>query len=496
MGATVLRVDIDDAATPARRSTAGSFGELVGQSPEMLELFATLERIAPKELTVLVQGETGTGKEEVARAIHSRSPRASAPFVVIDATSLPESLAESLLFGHERGAFTGADQRRAGFFEAAQGGTVFLDEIGELPAPIQAKFLRVLERREITRVGGTTPVKVDVRVVAATHRDLRHEIEAGDSARTSSTGSRRCGSCFRRCAIGRRTWASSARSILAQIAGAATAAHHRAGRARAARGAALAGQRSRAPQRPRACGRARERAGDPPRRRRGRRARLPGHARGAVGARPVSGAFGAAKERAIERFESAYLAALMKRCAGQPLARVARSGRGAASPARPAQEARPLRRLLDRLRRTTVLMPPLALGARRDSSAASTASCAASAPAAWARCGSPATATTGAEVAVKMGLGAAAREDSALRFRHEARLGAMLAHRSIVRIFDLVEEDDGTLVLVMELLRGETLERYLRAAVRSRRAEAIAIAVPILSALAHAHDDAASSTAT
>ena len=179
VGATVLRVDLDDAATPARRSTAASFGGLVGQSPEMLELFATLERIAPKELTVLVQGETGTGKEEVARAIHSRSPRAGGPFVVIDATALPESLAESLLFGHERGAFTGADQRRAGFFEAAQGGTVFLDEIGELPAPIQSKFLRVLERHEVTRVGGTTPVKVDVRVVAATHRDLRHEIEAG-----------------------------------------------------------------------------------------------------------------------------------------------------------------------------------------------------------------------------------------------------------------------------------------------------------------------------
>src|SRR5579859_3014745 len=179
VGGTVVRVDIDDAATPARQSTAGSFGGLVGQSPEMLELFATLERIAPKELTVLVQGETGTGKEEVARAIHTRSPRASAPFVVIDATALPESLAESLLFGHERGAFTGADQKRTGFFEAAHGGTVFLDEIGELPALIQAKFLRVLERREITRVGGTTPVKVDVRVVAATHRDLRHEIEAG-----------------------------------------------------------------------------------------------------------------------------------------------------------------------------------------------------------------------------------------------------------------------------------------------------------------------------
>jgi two-component system response regulator GlrR len=179
VGTTLLRLDIDEEAIPAALSPGYSFGELVGQSIEMRELFATLERIAPKNLTVLVQGETGTGKEEVARALHARSPRSPAPFVVIDATALPESLAESLLFGHEKGAFTGADQRRIGLFEAAQGGTVFLDEIGELPAAIQAKFLRALENREVTRVGGTAPVKVDVRVIAATHRDLRHEIDAG-----------------------------------------------------------------------------------------------------------------------------------------------------------------------------------------------------------------------------------------------------------------------------------------------------------------------------
>ena len=115
----------------------------------MRELFATLERIAPKELGVLIQGETGTGKEEVARAIHAASPRANGPFVVIDATALPETLAESLLFGHEKGAFTGAHERQIGFFEAARGGTVFLDEVGELPSILQSKFLRVLERREI-----------------------------------------------------------------------------------------------------------------------------------------------------------------------------------------------------------------------------------------------------------------------------------------------------------------------------------------------------------
>jgi DNA-binding NtrC family response regulator len=179
LGGTVLRLDEGDGATPAALSRKSEFGEVAGASTPMRELFVVLERIAPTTLTVLVQGETGTGKEQVARAIHQNSPRAAAPFVVIDATALPESLAESLLFGHERGAFTGADHRRIGLFEAADHGTVFLDEIGELPPELQAKFLRVLERREITRVGGTAPVKIDARVIAATHRDLRREIESG-----------------------------------------------------------------------------------------------------------------------------------------------------------------------------------------------------------------------------------------------------------------------------------------------------------------------------
>jgi DNA-binding NtrC family response regulator len=179
IGSTVLRLDTDDQATPHALGTAEAFGDLVGKSPAMRELFSTLERIAPKSLSVLVQGETGTGKEEIARAIHRCSLRADKPFVVIDAASLPETLAESLLFGHEKGAFTGAERRVVGLFEAADGGTVFLDEIGELPAGIQAKFLRVLEQREVTRVGSHEPVRVDVRVIAATHRDLRHEIDAG-----------------------------------------------------------------------------------------------------------------------------------------------------------------------------------------------------------------------------------------------------------------------------------------------------------------------------
>ncbi len=179
VGDSTLRVDLEDAATSPATGVRESFGELVGQSPAMGELFATLARIAPKQLSVLLQGETGSGKEEVARAIHLHSPRKDGPFIVIDATSLPETLVESLLFGHERGAFTGAEARTTGLFEAANGGTVFLDEIGELPGPVQAKFLRVLERQEFTRVGGHATVKVDVRVIAATHRDLRHEIEAG-----------------------------------------------------------------------------------------------------------------------------------------------------------------------------------------------------------------------------------------------------------------------------------------------------------------------------
>jgi DNA-binding NtrC family response regulator len=179
IGETLLRLDIDTEASAPTPGTAEAFGELVGRSPAMRELFATLERISPKGLSVLVQGETGTGKEEIARAIHKASSRAEKAFVVIDAAALPETLAESLLFGHEKGAFTGAERRSVGLFEAADGGTVFLDEIGELPASIQAKFLRVLEQREVTRVGSHEPQRVDVRVIAATHRDLRHEIDAG-----------------------------------------------------------------------------------------------------------------------------------------------------------------------------------------------------------------------------------------------------------------------------------------------------------------------------
>jgi DNA-binding NtrC family response regulator len=179
IGDSLLRLEVDQAVAPPPDAVRESFGALVGRSAAMRELFGTLERIAPKELAVLIQGETGTGKEEVARAIHQHSPRANGPFIVIDATALPEALAESLLFGHEKGAFTGAHERRIGFFEAARGGTVFIDEVGELPPVLQSKFLRVLERREIIRVGGHSPLPIDVRVVSATNRDLRNAIDKG-----------------------------------------------------------------------------------------------------------------------------------------------------------------------------------------------------------------------------------------------------------------------------------------------------------------------------
>jgi transcriptional regulator with GAF, ATPase, and Fis domain len=145
----------------------------------MRELFARLERIAASDATVLVTGETGTGKELVAEAIHERSPRAAGPFVVLDCGAIPPNLVESELFGHERGAFTGALGAHAGAFERAHGGTVFLDELGELPLELQPKLLRVLERREIRRLGGSKPIEVDLRVVAATNRDLAVEVNRG-----------------------------------------------------------------------------------------------------------------------------------------------------------------------------------------------------------------------------------------------------------------------------------------------------------------------------
>ncbi len=155
------------------------FGSLVGAGPAMQRVFETIRRAAETDLTVLVRGESGTGKELVAQALHQRSQRAGRPFVAVNCAAISRELVESELFGHERGAFTGATQRRVGRFEAAHGGTLLLDEIGDMPAETQAKVLRVLQERRFERVGGSQTVEVDVRVVAATHRDLEAEVDAG-----------------------------------------------------------------------------------------------------------------------------------------------------------------------------------------------------------------------------------------------------------------------------------------------------------------------------
>jgi DNA-binding NtrC family response regulator len=155
------------------------FGPLVGRSPRMRRVFGVLERIAPTPLSVLILGETGTGKEVVAKAIHDASPRKPGPFVVVDCGSIPPTLAESILFGHEKGSFTGADQRRKGAIAEADGGTLFLDELGELPLELQPKLLRALSERQVKRVGGSAFEPVDVRVLAATRRDITAEMNAG-----------------------------------------------------------------------------------------------------------------------------------------------------------------------------------------------------------------------------------------------------------------------------------------------------------------------------
>jgi transcriptional regulator with GAF, ATPase, and Fis domain len=155
------------------------FGPAIGESLAMRTVFGMLERIAPTDGTVLLEGETGTGKDVLARAIHLASPRAKQPFVVMDCGAVSYNLIESELFGHERGAFTGAVAARRGAFENAEGGTLFLDEVGELPIDIQPKLLRVLESREFRRVGGNKTLRAEVRVVAATKRDLKREVERG-----------------------------------------------------------------------------------------------------------------------------------------------------------------------------------------------------------------------------------------------------------------------------------------------------------------------------
>jgi DNA-binding NtrC family response regulator len=155
------------------------WGSVLGESPAMRRLFALLPRIAQSDATLLIEGETGTGKSVLARALHDASPRAGQPFVVVDCSAIPPTLIESVLFGHEKGSFTGAHTSRPGAFESATGGTVFLDEIGELPIELQPKLLRVLETRQVQRIGRVDYIPLDVRVIAATNRDLREMVNRG-----------------------------------------------------------------------------------------------------------------------------------------------------------------------------------------------------------------------------------------------------------------------------------------------------------------------------
>ena len=178
MGRTELSFTPADEVIDVEPSQADHFENLVGNSVAMREVFGLLERVAPTDLTVLITGETGTGKELASRAVHTLK-RSGGPLVVFDCGAAPENLIESELFGHNRGAFTGAIEARPGVFEMAHGGTIFLDEIGELPLELQPKLLRVLEQREVRRVGANQTKSIDVRVVAATNRNLREEVDRG-----------------------------------------------------------------------------------------------------------------------------------------------------------------------------------------------------------------------------------------------------------------------------------------------------------------------------
>lgn len=179
VGNTTLEFVAFDEKVRIEPSKLDSFGEMVGKSIKMRQIFSILEKISPTHATVIIEGETGTGKELVARAVHENSQRKGNAFVVFDCSAVAPNLIESELFGHERGAFTGAVKSRRGAFEAASSGTIFLDEIGELTLDLQPKLLRALEQREVRRVGANVPTKIDVRVICATNRNLKKEIDEG-----------------------------------------------------------------------------------------------------------------------------------------------------------------------------------------------------------------------------------------------------------------------------------------------------------------------------
>ncbi|MGE0329029.1 MAG: sigma 54-interacting transcriptional regulator [Polyangiaceae bacterium] len=179
LGSTVILIELSRAAEDVPLPTATKFGRTVGASAAMRKLYPLCKRLAQTDVAVIIEGETGTGKEVLAESLHEQSPRASGPFVVFDCTAVPPNLVESALFGHERGSFTGATETRRGVFEEAHGGTLLIDEIGDLDIDLQAKLLRVLERSEVRRIGGSRFIKVDVRILAATRRNLDEEVAAG-----------------------------------------------------------------------------------------------------------------------------------------------------------------------------------------------------------------------------------------------------------------------------------------------------------------------------
>jgi DNA-binding NtrC family response regulator len=181
MGRSLLRIELASQGDGAAHAVSheSKFGSVVGASREMRRLYSLCAKVAASTIPVVIEGETGTGKEALAEALHDASPRANGPFVVFDCTAVPANLMESELFGHERGAFTGAIGRHVGVFEQAEGGTLLIDEIGDLDLSLQPKLLRAIERNEFRRVGGQAPIRVNARIMAATRRDLDREVQAG-----------------------------------------------------------------------------------------------------------------------------------------------------------------------------------------------------------------------------------------------------------------------------------------------------------------------------
>jgi DNA-binding NtrC family response regulator len=179
LGGTALRLDVLPLPQSEPETTAEGFGPVVGASPQMRRLYPLCYKLADSDVPIIIEGETGTGKEVLAEAIHEMGPRRAGPFVVFDCTEVPQNLVESELFGHTKGAFTGAHDARQGLFEQAHGGTLLIDEIGDLPLTLQPKLLRAIERSEVRRVGGNSRIRFDVRILAATRRDLDHEVQEG-----------------------------------------------------------------------------------------------------------------------------------------------------------------------------------------------------------------------------------------------------------------------------------------------------------------------------